>query len=461
MARAVQSSSLGVDVPVWQRSEYQLQALVVLAVLFGGGGSAYGVCNLVVQIAALLILAFNPDKVVAFFAHAPRLFVALCTITFFFPLIQLVPLPPFLWAQLPGRDLLGESLALIGRSSEWYPLSLAPARTFTAFLSMLPVLAILAISWNFKNDEWERTLRLVIVLALAVLALGGLQLLSANGMLVFYPHERVSPGMLYGTFANHNTSGLFFVLALVALMAEGAMSSGDRSRHLAFSWSQSWGRGGVAVLLTTAVILTQSRSSMATLFVVLVCAAVYLMSAARLQNWKMAALLLLGGAMCAAALFALQSSTRFGSSFERFDNLDNVRPAIWEDTISSARRFWPAGSGISSFPEVFEVDETLEHVWGFHAGRAHNDYLEIAQEAGLVGLVLIAAWLLWVAWTLYLAKGAVRRQQTFAAGCGIGVIALQSAIDYPLRNQIILCVGGLFISLLANNMSAGRLSRGE
>ena len=239
------------------------------------------------------------------------------------------------------------------------------------------------------------------------------------------------------------------------------MSSGARSRHLAFFWSQSWWRSGIVVLLTTGVVLTQSRSSMATLFVVLVCGAVYLMSAARLQSWKMAALLLLGGAMCATALFALQGSTRIGSSFDRFDNLDNVRPAIWADTISSARRFWPVGSGISSFPEVFEVDETLEHVWGFHAGRAHNDYLEIAQEAGLVGLVLIAAWLFWVAWTLYLAKGAVRRWQSFAAGCGIGVIALQSAIDYPLRNQIILCVGALFISLLANNMSADRLSRGE
>lgn len=450
MARFTQSSPhLGkVRALAWRKPELQLQVLLAVAILFGGGGSAYGVYNLAVQLTALLVLALNPDRVLDFLRRAPRVFVYLGCLTLALPLVQLVPLPASVWGHLPGRDLLNETLALIGRSKEWYPLSLAPARTLIAFFSLIPVLAVSVLSWDLDRSAWRRTLRVIVAMALAVLVFGALQLFTGNDHFLIY-REHVNPGMLYGTFANHNSAGLFFVLMLAMLLANGGEAGSRRLRNHEF-WSLPWVRGACATILAMAVILTQSRSSMAVLLVVIGVGVVGFLARLKLPVRSKLAIFVVGCLLCAAALFGLQRSTRFSEGFGRFEDLEDVRPWIWEDTVSSAKRYWPVGSGISSFPEVFEVDETLEHLWSLHAGRAHNDYLEIAQEAGIAGLALIAAWLAWCALLAFRAWRGPRRWQGMAAASGVAVIALQSAIDYPLRNQTILCVGAVLLCLLAS-----------
>ncbi|MCT2398075.1 O-antigen ligase family protein [Novosphingobium mangrovi (ex Huang et al. 2023)] len=444
-------------VALWRQPEFQLQALLVLALLFGGGGSAYGINNLMVQLAALLVLALHPERVMDFLRDAPRFFVVLCGLTVALPLAQLVPLPPSLWGRLPGRDLLSESLGLINRSDAWYSISLAPSRTLIAFFSLIPMFAVFVLSWRFDRSEWERVLYTLVLLGLAAMALGGVQMLGGNRVLLLY-REHVHAGYLYGTFANHNSAGLFFVLAITGLL--GLIGGGmARARRHGGRWFQPWVRVGVAVLLAVAVVLTQSRSSIGVLLMVIMVAAfgyLYRMDVSRTRKMTF---LVLGVLVAAGALIGLQAGTRFGSSFDRFERLDDVRPAIWEDTITSAERFWPVGSGISTFPEVFEVDETLEHVWAFHAGRAHNDYLEIAQEGGVVGVILIVAWLVWIAWAGLRAWQGERRWQGVAAVSGLAVIGMQSSIDYPLRNQAILCVAASFLSLLVHAASKKDLNK--
>ena len=135
--------------------EIQLGALLVLAILFGGGGSAYGIYNLIVQLAALAILAANPRLFVIFVLGRPLAMVLLIGLTVALPLVQLVPLPPYVWSALPGRDLLFQSFELIGISKSWFPISLAPSRTLTALLSLIPVLAILVLASGLDRKGWN------------------------------------------------------------------------------------------------------------------------------------------------------------------------------------------------------------------------------------------------------------------------------------------------------------------
>ena len=80
----------------------------------------------------------------------------------------------------------------------------------------------------------------------------------------------------------------------------------------------------------------------------------------------------------------------------------------------------------------------------------HNDFLEVAIEAGVVGLVLIAAWF------AYLLSLVVRRARggmgyrAMGVGASLLCIALQSVVDYPLRNQALLCVAALLIAFLVS-----------
>ncbi|MBV1916928.1 MAG: hypothetical protein KUG65_02530, partial [Sphingomonadaceae bacterium] len=100
-------------------------------------------------------------------------------------------------------------------------------------------------------------------------------------------------------------------------------------------------------------------------------------------------------------------------------------------------------------------DESLEYLDERRAGRAHNDYLELVVESGVVGIVLALGWIGWLGrrgWSAV--KGGID-PSTQAAGLAIGVILVQSITDYPLRNQALLCVAAFMVNLL------GRSPRGS
>lgn len=430
----------------WRAPWVQVCALLVVAVAFGGGGVGFGLANLVVQLAALLVLALNPVAVFAFFRTAPRGLVILVALSLCVPVLQLVPLPPALWAALPGREILSESLDLVGAENAWRPFTVDANRTFVTFLSMLPVLAVLALTARLSPQELGSLLWAIVLMGVACALIGAMQLATGNAVGTFYPGG-LERSDLYGTFASHNATGLFFDIALAALFALPRDEKGRKGRERGFVL-----RLVIGAVLVVAVVLTRSRSSMALMLLVMAFGAVRQWMTAR-RHWRRstylavaagAALLVAGGVTFAAKSYRVQSS------FQRFDDLEDARPHIWEDALSTAHRYWPVGAGMGTFDEVFQVDESLEYLDAKRAGRAHNDYLEIAIETGGLGLLLIAGWLLWVGAAVRRAGKGSMRWQGFGAGVALGLVALQSAMDYPLRNQTTLVVAAILIGMLAS-----------
>ncbi len=421
----------------------QLQALLVLAVALGGGGVAYGLHNLAIQLAALAVLAANGARVAQFLRQGPRILRVLVLLTLAFPLLQLLPLPAAWWQALPGRGLVVESYALAGiDSGAWAPLSLDPARTLVAFLGLLAPAAIIAVGSALEQEDRARLVVTVALAALAVMLLGTVQLASANSAGMIYP-IRHAPDVLYATFANRNSTGLLFVLALILLAA------------LPLAQERHWllARGAAGVLLTIGTVLTQSRSAM----VLLVLAGVFVLLRLAAVAWRKQrrpirlvfpaalALVALGGVLAAAAL----NGGRVAESLERFDTLETDRLEMWDDAYFTAGHYWPVGSGMGTFDEVFQVHELLEYVSPRKAGRAHSDWLEIAIEGGAFALLLAAVWLGWVLLSACRRPAKDEGWLHYGAGLGLGCVALQSLLDYPLRNQTLLCVAAVLVVLLA------------
>ena len=110
------------------------------AVLFGGGGRSAPIFNLFVQIPALVLLSVSLPNFRRFLDDAPRAFIGLLVFTLGLPLFHIVPLPSEIWSALPGRDLVAESLELIGRSDAWMPISVDTAQiTFFLKFSLPPI----------------------------------------------------------------------------------------------------------------------------------------------------------------------------------------------------------------------------------------------------------------------------------------------------------------------------------
>jgi O-antigen ligase len=373
-----------------------------------------------------------------FLRETPRGLLALVAASCALPLIQLIPLPPGLWTGLPGQGPVREAFALSGHEGDRKGLSVAALPTFVAFLGTLAPLAIVALGWRLAPRELGVLHRWAVLTGL-VCAGFGMVLVAAGNATGIYP-EPPQAGVLFATFANRNSAALFFVcslLLLVCLPVRRPLPKGELAL-----------RSVGALILVLGVLLTQSRSGIALLVLPA------LLGGARLLAESLGARtrLIAAGALAATVIVGgavLVQSTRVETSLSRFDDLEDMRPAMWEDGVSVARQYWPLGAGMGTFDDVFQIGESLEYVSPRRAGRAHNDYIEVAIEAGLPGLVLIAGWLIWIASASWRAWR--RRAGWPAAGAAsvLAAVALQSIVDYPLRNEAMACLAAFAVLLLA------------
>lgn len=421
-----------------------LAALLLIAFVCGGGGIGAPLANLAVQLAALATLAFRRESSAAFWRESPLSLRALIALSIALPLAQIIPLPEALWQSLPGRDAVTASLALTGEdgAAQWMPFSLDPRRTLLAASALVTPLAVLCIGWTLPR---ERLIDLgwgVVALGLVTVLIGAAQLAGGTEAATLYgsPH----PGeMVLDTFANRNPAGLFltFALGLAALLPAPRPHPVVLPARLA-----------TCALLLLTVALTQSRTALV-LAVVPVLLGVLRGLSQRLPVHSTARTAMIGlGALALVAVGAgalvVTAPGRIAATLERFETKDEPRRYIWDDALYTAGRHWPVGAGIGTFDTLSQVDESLENLTMRRAGRAHNDYIEIAIEAGAPGLVLAALWLVLIAWLSWLARASKARWTAWAGSAFLLAIALQSITDYPLRNQTILAFGAFALLLL-------------
>ncbi len=445
--------------PADRRSTLTLLALLLVAFAVGGGGSRFGLANLVVQLTAIAVLAFHRGAFLRFWHDSSPLLRLLIAATFALPMLQIVPLPPDLWSALPGRNLVARSLELVG-SSGWMPFSIDPRRTLLALTALITPLAVLIAGWTLPRSRLIAFGWLVVVLGLATTLLGAVQV-GATGSDATIFGSRQPGAVLLGTFANRNSTGLFlgFALSLAVLLP-------DPKPHRAVVI----GRLAVGALLLLAIIVTKSRTALALASIPVALGGIKALWWALRQprispdtRSNARPIFLVLGAIAfvtfgASSLF-VAAPGRIGETLERFEARDDPRRFIWDDASYTVARYWPAGAGTGTFDEVFQVDESLENLTSRRAGRAHNDYIELAIEAGFAGLALAALWLVFIAWLSWRVRTSSHRWTAWAGSTFLFAIALQSITDYPLRNQTMLAFAGLALLLLVRIAADSRGAR--
>lgn len=422
-------------------------ALLGLAIIVGGGGVRHGIANLIVQLAALTVLAIRTPSAASFWWHAPMFLKLLLTLTVVLPLAQLIPLPESVWTTLPGRDLVQQSFALTGRSG-WASASVDPIRTAVAMTGLIVPLAVLMAGWNLRKSQLVMLGWVIVGLGLANVLIGIPQVLSGGASAVLYSSP-ASTEILYGTFANRNSTGLLLVASLCL-----AVTLPSPRHHPAAIVV----RVLIGFLLIVAVVLTRSRTAL-----VLSAIPLALAGLRTISHWHSSRhfevtmsrrgwLVMMGSFLIALGGIATVLTVapgRVADTMERFQSQSDARAYIWEDSAYTVTRYWPAGSGMGTFDEVFQVDESLENATERRAGRAHNDYLEIAIEAGLPGLALVALWLVALGWFAWRARKSELSWAGWGAAAILLAIAMQSVTDYPMRNQAMLAVGSFALLLVS------------
>ncbi|MBX7457924.1 O-antigen ligase family protein [Qipengyuania sp. 1NDH17] len=422
-------------------------AFVALAMVLGGGGSPSPATEMVVQlgfavalVAWLLWARLGEERQRAI----PRLLLWFGLALLALPLLQLVPLPPAIWQSLPSRELQQATLSLIGEGESWRALSISPPVTLAALLALLPAVGTMWGTSLLHRRDRRFLLLAIVIVTIAGALLGALQM--AGGPDDFRLYEKTHRGWLTAFHANRNAAADALLIGALALSARFQASSRDepRRRYLPiFAAAQ--------LILVVALILTGSRTGIALLVVSLPFHWMMLRPAgANLSRRTLFAATVAFVAALVALPLALASNSRLARVAERFDATGDARFPLWEDTLDAISGFWPAGSGVGTFPHAFQPFESLEHLDQFFPNRAHNDYLEFLLEAGLLAPAILAfgAIALFMlarrAWKLSPQDHA---SQLFALGT-LAIVALHSIVDYPLRNMAIACLAGVAAGLL-------------
>ena len=361
------------------------------------------------------------------------------------PVWQTIPLPPSIWTLLPHADLRMAALQLTGQPPGWQALSLTPEASALGALSLLPPIALFLAARQL--DFWQRRMLVLVILAVAAASvfLGMAQLAGGpQSGLRFYSNTNALDAV--GFFANRNHFAALLYVAIL-LAAPFALDGG-----IGFLEARKGGRGAEASLILFvggatlmflvgfAQLMARSRAGTALTIVAAICVAWMTMTEPR-NRWRRSSMALLGISVITVILFAAQYGVDRFVERLTFDPQNDTRLVIARHTLDAARTFLPFGSGIGSFRDVYTMWETPGDLYPYvYINAAHDDWLQIALEAGLPGMAAMAlfvVWLLWRGWQVFWHPAAIAQPLDGllqrSAWLAIGLLLLHSFADYPLR----------------------------
>ena len=127
---------------------------------------------------------------------------------------------------------------------------------------------------------------------------------------------------------------------------------------------------------------------------------------------------------------------RFDETFGKSGILNIDRFHIWRDSWQIVKDFWLTGSGFGTFVNIFPEYKTIPGNLSYY--HAHNDYLELLTDGGLVSFTLVVCFfasLLRESWTMI-----GRRRDRYSLLIGIGSLTGISAMlvhglsDFNMHN---------------------------
>jgi hypothetical protein len=365
--------------------------------------------------------------------------------------VQVLPLPAGLVTALSSSASVASRYQVgAAPTASMSLLSVAPGETITVVLQLaaLLLLSLGLSSWlRSTRDSVSAFARNASVIAAAIAIEAIVQQGTFNGKIYwFWTADGGTWGTnnYFGPFVNRNHFAGWMILASAlaagrlaaqAAVAGARVKPGWRNRIL---WLSTHEAGGLMLtacallIMLVSLVWTMSRSGIAgcavALLVVTLAAAARTTGGARRLFVPLVIVALLGAGVASKGAGTLTSWYATTDTLQwRFNQ--------WHDAMALLRDFWVTGSGLGTYGILTliypQTDITV------HAAQAHNDYLQLAVEGGLlVGIPVLIA-------IAALVRTIVKRLRTpqdertwwirLGAVAGIAGIAVQEITDFSLQ----------------------------
>jgi len=368
--------------------------------------------------------------------------------------MQLVPLAASLRQALSPaseRFLLAEDLSYVVTHGD-HPLSLNPGVTMTGLILLAGFSLLLAGLVRLLNLTGVVTIASGLTALGAVLAVIGIVQLALLGQDVYlgmriYGFWRPVNVLTtpFGPFVNKNhfagwmLMGIPIALGYAAGLAEKGLRRVRPRWRDRFLWLSSRDGGRLqlvtfaVVLMAVSMTLTRSRSGLAALLVAMLVLGVVV---GRRFGSMLLTLLTVAALIAFSAIVVLWAGVNLQQRFGTTNEAVSLRRGIWRDAAAVVSDYPLTGTGLNTFGTAMHQYQSFVRDQQVH--EAHNDYLQLAAEGGLLLGLPIAA-------SIVVLVYAVRRRfrageddtlgYWLRAGAAVGLVAIavQSLVEFSLQ----------------------------
>jgi len=283
---------------------------------------------------------------------------------------------------------------------------------------------------TLQRSSQARTIAVILALyGFTIAAFALLQGIAPNGKL-FWVRQPSMGGAIYGPYVNHNHyAGLMEMFVPILLVLALTRLVGDRERIAA---------GVAAAIMVGTIFLSGSRGGMLAIFVELAFFAAVLLrrrKSTHIAVGVVAFAIVLVGLLTWLGGKELTARVSSISTEARTELSGGMRLSIDRDALRMFRNKPVLGWGLGTFPVVYPQYRSF--YTNFFVNEAHNDYLQLLSEMGVLGFGVMI-WFLVVLYRSALPKidnwmSDVSSAVTLACTLGFTGILVHSLLDFNLQ----------------------------
>lgn len=388
-------------------------------------------------------------------------------------LLQVLPLPPSVLEVIsPGSAAAWAAQAeAAGQALGPRTISLDPHGTWSDVTTLLAggLLVVIGAAIFRRRASFRRLLAAIVVAGAAVVAIGLAQVASGASNVYWYFE---SPGMATsGPFAMHSHYAEFLNIAVGCAIGLLLLRASERALGRPVEAHELFHLGHkpitverllafFCVIAAIGVVLSTSRNGLMSMVVAAGVTAALLHGGRRVEGigWTM----VIGAGLALAALLTLGVDPiirELEDTFAEPEDALSTRLALVRDTSSMVAAFPVFGAGLGAYWVAFPAFDTS--LRSGTAEHAENQYMEVAAELGLLGILLALAFALIVGGGVIrklLSSSSLSNVGLAAVAFGLTAIAFHSLTDFGLEIPAV----GLTVALLcgaAIGRAQGRSSR--
>lgn len=342
--------------------------------------------------------------------------------------LYLVPLPESLWRALPGRTLYADVYDWLVQEKQldlYLATSLIPDNTLYSLLALLPPLAIFLAVGSMDNRQIRYLTYWVLLVAASQATIGLTQYASG------------ASSDASGTYPNRDHFAALMEMAFPLAAGLTAYSIGRKSQDreynsnlLELKLNSTLFFVFITILLILGGIFSRSRAGVAIMmFGILLSSLLFARHIGGKRSTSLGISLATIGLGIASSIGLIPVLNRFVQT----NPIEDLRFQFFDTALEGIRQFFPFGSGPGTFADVYRAMQPLGQTGSF-VNNAHNDYLELVFDTGIVGMFIIVAFyaLYLQGWIKLWGQGWQQQERFIQTGAGIGMLLmlLHAFVDF-------------------------------